>query len=103
MTGCSSPGQVLRAFALMALLAGVPGGAEAVDCVQLPECKGCGCKGGPGYRGPDGSCVGYKALARVCGTPPGSRCAFENAPNAGINEACVLGDRARGAAPAVRP
>jgi hypothetical protein len=42
-------------------------------------CKGCGCKGGPGYRGPDGRCVGYAALDRVCGVPPETRCKREGA------------------------
>jgi hypothetical protein len=42
-------------------------------------CKGCGCKGGPGYRGPHG-CVGFAALDRVCGVPPETRCAKEGFP-----------------------
>jgi len=50
--------------------------AYAADC----RCRGCGCKGGPGWRGPNGQCVSTRALARVCGTPPGSRCRFEGAP-----------------------
>jgi hypothetical protein len=33
-----------------------------------------GACGGPGYRGPDGRCVGRAALARVCGTPPSQKC-----------------------------
>jgi hypothetical protein len=37
-------------------------------------CKGCGCKGGPGYRGPDGGCVGWAQLNKVCGTPPTTKC-----------------------------
>lgn len=44
-------------------------------------CSGCGCRGGPGYRGPDGRCVGFKDLARTCGNPPTMRCAAEG-PNA---------------------
>ncbi len=43
-------------------------------------CSGCGCRGGPGYRGPDGRCVGFAALDRVCGVPPETRCAKEGAP-----------------------
>jgi len=40
-------------------------------------CSGCGCRGGPGYRGPDGRCVGWKQLNSTCGNPPTSRCTFE--------------------------
>jgi hypothetical protein len=40
-------------------------------------CSGCGCRGGPGYRGPDGNCVGWRALSSVCGTPPTIRCTPE--------------------------
>lgn len=40
-------------------------------------CSGCGCKGGPGYRGPNGKCVGWKALNKVCGSPPTTRCTAE--------------------------
>ena len=43
------------------------------------QCSGCGCKGGPGYRGPDG-CVGWKQLIAVCGPPPHDRCARECEP-----------------------
>ncbi|MBT9288190.1 hypothetical protein [Prosthecodimorpha staleyi] len=44
---------------------------------SLPACKGCGCKGGPGYRGPDGRCAGWKDLSRTCGTPLPGRCTAE--------------------------
>jgi endonuclease YncB( thermonuclease family) len=37
----------------------------------------CGEKGGPGYRGPDGHCVGWAALRRVCGSPPSMNCTPE--------------------------
>ena len=39
----------------------------------------CGSRGGPGYRGPDGRCVGWRDLNRVCGVPPETRCTAENA------------------------
>lgn len=39
-------------------------------------CRGCGCKGGPGYRGPRG-CVGWADLIRVCGPPPHANCTRE--------------------------
>lgn len=41
------------------------------------RCDYCGCHGGPGYRGPDGHCVGKKNLARVCGSPPSKKCTYE--------------------------
>jgi hypothetical protein len=42
------------------------------------QCTGCGCKGGPGFRGPTGRCVSYKQLDTVCGSPPTTRCTFEH-------------------------
>jgi len=82
------------AFALFALallcalsFAAVPASAA---CPERPACKGCGCKGGPGYRGPNGKCVGFRDLDRVCGVPPETRCIFENAPGTGANRECAL-------------
>lgn len=72
----------------VALLAAGP--AARAACPERPPCRGCGCKGGPGYRGPDGRCVGFKDLARTCGDPPTTRCTFENAPGTGENRACAL-------------
>ena len=44
----------------------------------------CGTQGGPGYRGPNGKCVGWAALGRVCGSPPTTRCTAERTnPDAG--------------------
>lgn len=37
----------------------------------------CGEKGGPGYRGPDGKCVGWANLRKVCGSPPSTNCTPE--------------------------
>jgi hypothetical protein len=37
----------------------------------------CGERGGPGYRSPDGKCVGWATLGRVCGNPPTTRCTAE--------------------------
>jgi hypothetical protein len=68
-----------------------PVASPAVECHELPRCTGCGCKGGPGYRGPNGQCVSYAQLFKVCGNPPGSPCTFENAPNTGLNRECVAG------------
>ena len=43
-------------------------------------CKGCGCRGGPGWRSErTGKCVGEKQLRKECGSPPSkSRCTKEN-------------------------
>ncbi len=59
-------------------------------CPDRPACRGCGCKGGPGYRAPDGRCASFANLAAVCGTPPTTRCTFENAPGTGANRDCAL-------------
>ena len=37
----------------------------------------CGSRGGPAFRGPDGKCIGWAALSRVCGTPPTTNCTYE--------------------------
>jgi len=53
-----------------------------VAATSLAEAA-CGDRGGPGYRGPDGKCVSWEALGRVCGSPPSMRCAGEKiAPDA---------------------
>jgi len=39
----------------------------------------CGTRGGPGYRGPDGKCVGWADIGRKCGNPPSTRCTPEQA------------------------
>jgi hypothetical protein len=49
-------------------------------------CSGCGCKGGPGYRGPDNKCVGYANIIQVCGPPPHAGCVRECAI---VREGCV--------------
>ena len=50
----------------------------------------CGTRGGPGYRSPDGKCVGWAALGRVCGSPPTTRCTPEKA-DADATDASVRG------------
>ena len=44
---------------------------------SLPACRGCGCKGGPGYRDSRGHCVGWDRLEQACGSPPTDRCRAE--------------------------
>ncbi|GAB4064944.1 hypothetical protein GCM10028812_05990 [Ancylobacter sonchi] len=75
----------------------------AAACPERPSCRGCGCKGGPGYRGPDGRCIGFADLAKVCGEPPSTRCVFENAPGTGANRECAAAPRQRAAAGAEAP
>jgi len=48
------------AFFTCCLLIGDPAFAE------------CGDRGGPGYRGPRGRCVGWADIGKTCGNPPGS-------------------------------
>jgi hypothetical protein len=86
----------LRAlFVVLAMLASFavwPITVGHAACPDRPACKGCGCKGGPGYRAPDGHCVGFAELDKVCGNPP-TRCIFENAPGTGANRECALAKR----------
>lgn len=52
-------------------------------CLARPAAAECGERGGPGYRGPNGKCVGWAEMGRVCGNPPATRCRAEAvAPNA---------------------
>lgn len=48
-----------------------------------PATADCGDRGGPGYRGPSGKCVGWAEFGRVCGTPPEKRCVAENVQTGG--------------------
>ena len=68
---------VLISFAFLTLPA--PSTAFADDACR---CKGCGCKGGPGWRGPDGFCVSQGKLAAVCGSPAAAPCKQEGAARA---------------------
>ena len=71
--------------------------AQVLDCVVLTRekakeiakvggskckvsCKGCGCKGGPGYRNSQGKCVSYANLIKDCGEAPHLRCVRECTP-----------------------
>jgi len=101
LAGAVSKGEsgwsALALLVFAALLFVAPPPAAWAACPERPPCKGCGCKGGPGYRGPDGRCVGFKALDRVCGIPPETRCRFENAPGTGANRECALAPASKGA------
>jgi hypothetical protein len=65
---------ILFSFSLVSLP--VAPGAFAQDGCR---CTGCGCKGGPGWRGPEGTCVSKASLAQICGSPPGAPCKQEAA------------------------
>jgi len=43
------------------------------------RCRGCGCKGGSGWRDRNGNCVSHASLTRDCGSPPSTRCTHEGA------------------------
>lgn len=43
-----------------------------------PALADCGDRGGPGYRGPNGKCVGWAEMARICGSPPTTKCKAES-------------------------
>src|SRR5436189_6369800 len=47
-----------------------------VAATSFAEATG-GDRGGPGYRGPDGKCLSWETLGRVCGSPPSTRCTAE--------------------------
>jgi hypothetical protein len=51
------------------------------------RCEGCGCKGGPGWRGQYGQCVSHANLTRDCGSPPSNRCTYE-----GTRQVCPSGN-----------
>ncbi|MFG1270039.1 hypothetical protein V5F40_18970, partial [Xanthobacter sp. DSM 14520] len=92
-----------RLLLLAAVLAASAGAGAKEACPERPPCQGCGCKGGPGYRGPDGRGVGFKNLTKVCGDPPETRCVFENAPGTGANHDCALGITPPAGAGATKP
>jgi len=54
----------------------------------------CGDRGGPGYRGPDGKCVGWVSISRVCGCTLPGRCTAEE-PSPRATEAAALGCKIR--------
>jgi hypothetical protein len=66
-------------LALIFLAFFAPPAASTAFAQEDCRCKGCGCKGGPGWRGPDGACVSKANLAEICGSPPGAPCVREAA------------------------
>jgi hypothetical protein len=53
----------------------------------------CGDRGGPGYRGPSGRCVGWADIGKTCGNPPTTRCTPERV-STGSAEAAEHGQKA---------
>ena len=49
-------------------------------------CRGCGCKGGPGFRASDGECVKWADVVTKCGPAPHAGCDRECVP---VAKACV--------------
>lgn len=66
-------------FALAAVSLLSPPAVSPAQAQESCRCKGCGCRGGPGWRGPDGYCVSQAKLAEVCGSPAGTPCKQEAA------------------------
>jgi len=50
--------------------------ASTVDNA-IARCSGCSCRGGPGFRSPNGRCVGWKDFVRICGPAPHTLCKDE--------------------------
>jgi len=94
----SGRGKPLNIFLVLAAIAAL----AWISATPANACSGCGCRGGPGYRGPNGRCVSWANIGRVCGSPPSERCSPEG-PNAGAEEAARQGARLRGLEPASRP
>jgi hypothetical protein len=63
------------------------GSLGLIAALALPSYQAsatCGERGGPGYRGPNGQCVGWASIGKICGNPPTTNCTAELAnPNAG--------------------
>ena len=71
---------IVALLTLIFLALSLPHAEPAAFAQEACRCKGCGCcKGGPGWRGPDGTCVSQAKLAEICGTPPGTPCTQEAA------------------------
>ena len=63
--------------AYVSLLAFTSNLPQSVATGSACRCVGCGCKGGPGWRGQNGQCVSHASLTRDCGSPPSARCTYE--------------------------
>ena len=79
-------------FALLTLSLVLPQTESTALAQESCRCKGCGCKGGPGWRGPDGYCVSQAKLAEVCGSPAGTPCKQEAASRVCFGKQSALDD-----------
>ena len=88
---------MLVELATLSVLASSPALASPESGAKLPSptvrmaLLSCGSRGGPGWRGPDGRCVGRKNMNRVCGVPPETRCKAEGAT--GFATGGAIGER----------
>jgi len=92
MSVISRRAALLVAVALIVAPNSVSVAVARCDLSSAPPCRGCGCKGGPGWRHiATGRCVGFRDIDQKCGRPPSSAlCVFENAPGTGANRDCAL-------------
>ena len=60
---------------------------------EAAACEGCGCRGGPGYRGPDGKCVAWDHLDSICGKPPTKHCSRETGETSTAKESAAPDQR----------
>jgi hypothetical protein len=67
--------------------------ALAAWIIASPAHGACGDRGGPGYRGPSGRCVGWADIGRTCGSPPTTRCTAERTSD-GADAAADYGQKA---------
>jgi hypothetical protein len=69
-----------ESFLLISLASSMVSGPNPAFAQEDCSRKGCGCKGGPGWRAPEGTCVPEAKLAEVCGSQAGAPCKLEAAP-----------------------
>jgi hypothetical protein len=82
---------ITAAFVLISLGFFVPAATATAFADDACRCKGCGCKGGSGWRGPDGLCVSQSKLEAICGSPAGTPCKQEAAPRVCFGKQAALG------------
>lgn len=80
---------IVSSIALIILVFLTPVAPVSTIAQEACTCKGCGCKGGPGWRGPNGYCVSAARLTKICGSPPGAPCKQEAAARACADTASV--------------
>ena len=86
-------------FALITVSLVSPPAVSTVLAQESCRCKECGCKGGSGWRGPDGYCVSQAKLGEICGSPPGAVCKQEAAPRVCFGKQSAVTDPDAGRTP----